>query len=335
MNLYEKLFGRVLMAPVGDEGGAGSGGADRGDNHVAPAEAAAPGAEQDGTTAEEDVKVATGEADEAEKTARDAAGKFVKKDKEDDGPMIPKSRFDAAVIKERERAEAAERRLAEIAARNGQIQRNADVSALQEQVRELRKQERMAVVDNDEEKAAALSEQADRINQAISDQRNGDITAAAKEQALEQIRWEFAIDGVTSAYPALDPKSDDFDQDLTDDVQDKMNGYVERERLSPSKAMLKAVKYIMDRQKPALATETETETGGKQGLTTTPVDRKSAAVAKNIDASNRQPASTKQAGADSDKHGQTAATPDAGDMTFEEFGALPESTKAKMRGDFV
>jgi hypothetical protein len=59
--------------------------------------------------------------------------------------------------------------------------------------------------------------------------------------------------------------------------------------------------------------------------------RKEAAVAKNLDAARRQPASTHLVGADSDKFGQTAKLPSAGDMTFEEFSALPEKTKAQYR----
>ena len=78
----------------------------------------------------------------------------------------------------------------------------------------------------------------------------------------------------------------------------------------------------------------ETEKGGLSRADKG-TDRKEAAVAKNLDAANRQPASTKKAGADSDKHGQTAPTPEADQMTYEEFSALPDSTKAKMRGDFV
>ena len=49
----------------------------------------------------------------------------------------------------------------------------------------------------------------------------------------------------------------------------------------------------------------------------------------------RQPASTKPVGADSDKHGQTKDIPEASQMTFAEFSALPDATKSKMRGDYV
>lgn len=119
---------------------------------------------------------------------------------------------------------------------------------------------------------------------------------------------------------------------VTDDVLDKQRGYIERERLSPSQALLKAVKYVMSRAQPPA--EKPEEKGGLSRADRG-TERKEAAVAKNVDAANRQPASTKKAGADSDKHGQTAPTPEADQMTYEEFSALPDSTKAKMRGDFV
>lgn len=335
MTLYQKLFGLNLMAPAGD--GEGGGGTDRGDDWTPTTPA--PVEEVVTTTVDDDVKVATGTTGEDEtppdEPARDQNGKFAKKDKVDEGASIPKSRFDSAVQKERERAEIAERRLAEFEKQQVDIQRNADVGKLETQVAELRAAERKALIDNDEEKAAALSTEADRLNRQIAIQQAGHMSAAAKDQALEGMRMELAVENIETNYPQLDENSDEFDQDLTDDVLDKQRGYMERERLSPSKALLKAVKYVMGRNAPA-TTAPETETG-KKGLSAAAkgTDRKAAAVGKNIDAASRQPASTKPVGADSDKHGQTGATPEAADMTPEEFAALPEATKAKMRGDFV
>lgn len=329
MNLYQKLFGLNLMDPAGDGTGGGAS-ADRGDDWT-PTTETPPAAAGTGETVEDDLKVATGEP-AVEEPARDAAGKFAPKAKSDEGATIPKARFDSAVQKERERAETAERLLAEATRVNNQIQRNADVSQLEAKVQELRAAERKATIDNDEEKAAQLSAEADRLNRQIAIQQAGDMTAAAKDAALESMRMELAVENIETNYPQLDENSEEFDQDLTDDVLDKQRGYMERERLSPSKALLKAVKYVMGRQAPAAATEP-----AKTGLSAASKgqDRKSAAVAKNLDAAARQPASTKPVGADSDKHGQTKDIPEASQMTFAEFSALPDATKAKMRGDYV
>lgn len=329
MTLYQKLFGLNLMNPAGDGTGGGAS-ADRGDDwtpttEVPPAET--PPAE----TVEDDLKVATGEP--PEEPARDAAGKFAPKPKGDEGATIPKARFDSAVQKERERAETAERLLAEATKANNQIQRNADVSQLETKVQELRAAERKATIDNDEEKAAQLSSEADRLNRQIAIQQAGDMTAAAKDNALESMRMELAVENIEANYPQLDENSEEFDQDITDDVLDKQRGYMERERLSPSKALLKAVKYVMGRQAPVAAAEEPVKTG--LSAASKGQDRKTAAVAKNLDAAARQPASTKPVGADSDKHGQTKDIPEASQMTFAEFSALPDATKSKMRGDYV
>lgn len=335
MSLYQKLFGRVFMAPAGAEEFTSSGD-DRGDNHVPDdASAAEAAAAKAAETIEDDVKLATGETDEEvveEDPPRAADGKFAKKEKTE-GAMIPKSRFDEQVGKERAGREAAERRAAELERAQGQIVRNADLVKVAAQVAALRKQERQAVVDGDEEKAAQLSTEADRLNVLIATEQSKDMTNAAKEQVLENVRLEMTVERIEEKYPVLDEDSEDFDQDITDDVLDKQRGYMERERLSASKALAKAADYVMSR----LARTTTAPETAKTGLSAAAkgLDRKTAAVGKNIDAAKRQPASTKVLGVDSDKHGQTSETPEASDMTYEEFGALPESTKAKMRGDFV
>lgn len=337
MILYQKLFGRILLKPLDDEGGAGgAGGGDRGDSYTpetpVKAEGTGDGDDNDENGADDDLKTAMGD---KEDQPRDDKGKFAKKEKgEDDEPRIPKSRYDEQIRKEREARELAERKLAEIEQQRQQVARGADITKLEEQVRELRTQERKALISGDDEKAAQLSEQADRLNRQIAIEQTRDMTAAAKEQAREEIRMELTIERIETEYPQLDEKSEEFDQELTDDVLDKQRGYMERERLSPSQALLKAVKYVMSRTKPVTEEKQEAEKGGLSRADKG-TDRKEAAVAKNLDAANRQPASTKKAGADSDKHGQTAPTPEAEQLTYEEFSALPDSTKAKMRGDFV
>lgn len=333
MNLYQKLFGLNLMDPAGDGTGGGGGTTDRGDDWTPTTETPPAAATTTEETVDDDVKVATGETETTE-PARDATGKFAPKPKTDEGAdyKIPKQEFDRRINKERERAETAERLLAEATRANNQIQRNADVTKLEAEVGELREQEHKALIQGDSAKARELAAEADRLNRQIAIQQAGDMTAAAKDAALESMRMELAIENIETNYPQLDENSEEFDQDITDDVLDKQRGYMERERLSPSKALLKAVKYVMGRQAAPAATEP-----AKTGLSAASkgLDRKAAAVAKNLDAAARQPASTKPVGADSDKHGQTKDIPEASQMTFAEFSALPDATKAKMRGDFV
>lgn len=320
MNLNKFLFRRKMSA-ADDNGSAGT---DRGDDFVLtePIEPEVPAGELEALPEPE----AT--VDEA---PRAADGKFTKKDKEDTGPLIPKARFDAQLSKERERAEAAERRAEELERAAAQVTRNLDIEKAVADVAALRKDERKALLDGDEDKAAQISAQADRLNRQIAIAESGQMTGQAKDQALEDMRFELTLERMEEKYPMLRVGDEAYDQDLIDDILDKQVGLIERQRLSPSKALAKAVESVMARvQAPAPA-------GEKAGLAAaqTGEPRKSAAVAKNLDAAARQPGSLKEAGLDSDKAGQTKATPSASDMTFEEFEALPEATRAKMRGDFA
>lgn len=325
MTLFQKLFGLKPMGPAGDSDGGGGGVVDRGDDFQSTEADVVTTPE---TTDEDDLKLATGEED----PPRDETGKFAKKEKDPEGATIPKSRFDSAVQKERERAEIAERKLAELAAQNGQVQRDKSFEAAFEEVKELRAQERKAMIQGDDEKAAALSEQADRLTFKLASASANDKAEAARSMALDDMRLEVALDNIEATYPELDENSPEFNQEVSDDVVDKQRGYMEREHLPRAKALLKAVNYVMGKRT-AAAPEAAPAAGLRAA--TTGQDRKTAAVTKNLAAAGRQPASTKPLGADSDKHGQTAPMPDASQMSFSDFSALPEATKAKMRGDFV
>lgn len=312
MNLrMQSLFKRLLDAA--DDNGS-SGGVDRGDDFkpTSAAEVVVEGPVEEIVPADEP------EVEIKPEPPRDDAGKF-----------IPKTRFDDAVGKERSRAEAAERRLAEIEQQQASLNRSVDIDKAAQDVAELRKMERAALLDGNEEKAASLSAQADLLNRRIAIAEAGHMSSQDKAQALEDMRMELTIERMEEKYPVLNSESEAFDQDIVDDILDKQQGIMQRERLSPSKALAKAVESIMRRATP--------EAGEKTGLSAAQggVDRKAAAVAKNVSAAKAQPGSLKNAGIDSDKAGNNAPTPDAADMTYEEFNALPESTRAKMRGDFV
>jgi hypothetical protein len=329
MNLkLHALFARLMDAADDGTGGSAGGGdaaaIARGDIIVNPS-TQEEGVEPVSATAEELA------AEELAKPRDPETGKFAKKEKDtDSGPMIPKTRFDEQLGKERAGREAAERRAAELEASIGKVQRNLDVEKAVADVAALRKAERAALLDGNEDKAAELSSQADNLNRQIAIAESGHLTGQAKDQALEDIRMEMTVERMEEKYPQLVAGSEDYDQELVDDILDKQDGLIRRERLSPSKALARAVEYIMDRTKPAASDE-------KVGLgaAKTSEDRKAAAVAKNLDAAARQPGKTSAAGLDSDKAGKTTDVPNAKDMSAEAYNALPEETRARMRGDII
>lgn len=319
MALYQKLFG-VLRSEFDD--GSDLSGADRGDN-LPDDEAPAPAAEAAEAAEEPAAEEPAAEAEEDE-PARDDKGRFAKKDE----PRIPKSRFDEAVAKERQAREAAEARLREIEAAQAQVRRTEDVEKIEAQVAELEKQHQRLLIDGEVEKAAEIASQIRRTERQIQIAEAQNMTAAAKEQAREEIRMELTIEKLESEYPVLSPENENYDPELVEFILAKQRGLMERERMSPSKALARATTEVMKRfGAPAPAAESK-------GLTQKVEDRKQAQVKKNLDAAARQPASTKEVGFDSDKAGEKAL-PDVSKMSYEEFDALPESTKAKLRGDYV
>lgn len=350
MNMYRILFGR-LMAPETED--AAGGAPDRGDVFAPPAPDAADAdtGETQNEAQNEDIDGKAGDGasgdggagtDDGEQP-RDAKGKFTAKPKNDeDDPKIPKRRFDEQLAKERQRAEAAERRAAEYEAEMAKNRTSADIKELETKVVDLRKLERKALIDGNEDKAAELSAEADRLNRQIAIAEAQQLSGKTSEQMAESIRFETTLERIEEVHPELRYGDPAYDQDLVDDVLDKQAGLMARLNLSPSRAMAQAAETIMERYhagKPTQQGENvnaddEKAAGLAAGAAKT-AERKAAAVVRNIDAAKRQPGSLKDTGLDSDKAGQSKSLPNVNDLTYEEFNALPQSTRAKMRGDFA
>ena len=336
-----KFLSPYLQNEAGDgtEGGAGGGAADRGDAiedlpSSSEKEAAAKAADAQGN---EDLKAleeekAAAAAAAAEEAARDEKGRFTKKD--DKEPSVPKHRFDEAVGKEREAREAAERRAAEAEAKLKQEAKNEDVAKMEEAVEKLEQQHAKLLLDGEADKAAAVMKQIRQSERAIARLETESTASAATERAVEQVRMESTIARLQADYPTFNPESESFDQDLVDIVLAEQQRLIQTQRMLPSAALATAAKKIMDKFAPK---NDKVDDGDTKGLAAakTADDRKAKQVAKNLDTDKRQAPSLKESGADSDKHGQTKTDVDVNKLTSEEFNALPESTKAKLRGDFA
>ena len=286
--------------------------------------------------AEQDAKDVLGKGDEqpeddtrANDPPRDDKGRFAEKD-----ASIPKARFDAAVNKEREAREAAEQRLAalekQIAESTKQVEQSQHISELEAQSEELTAQHAQLLVDGEVEKAVAVMKQIRQIDRQIVKAEQSVETQRTTAATLESEKVDLAIAQLESDHPVLNPDSELFDARLANFVLSEQRRLISEQGMTPSKALLKAGKDIVES---FVSPKTE-EKPEKQGLKNDS-DRKKEQVSKNLDASKRQPATMKDVGLDSDKAGASSSTPDINQLTREEFDALPESTKARMRGDFV
>lgn len=250
--------------------------------------------------------------------------------RDDKGYVVPKARFDEAVKKERERREAAERQVSELQKQMQSVSRAADTVDLEKQLVELRKQDRRAIMDGDEEKSIALAAQIDRINRQIIIQESQSMSSQASEEARESIRVEMAIEKLEEAYPVLKEGSETFDQGLVDLVLAAQSQLIARDRMPPSQALIKATNDIMVRFQPAAKAD-DKPAGGLAGAKG--ADRTQAAKAKNVDAALRTPPDTRDVGIDTDKAGMKGGQPIL--ETVDDLKAIPAATLKRMRGDLV
>jgi hypothetical protein len=254
------------------------------------------------------------------------------KTEEDTKPrFIPLNRHEKVLEKEREARVAAERKVADLQAQLKQVDASADVKKLEGEINELEKQHGKLLIDGDHEKAAELMAQIRMKERVIQTQEAANMTEKARAQAREDIRMDMAIDSLKTTYPALNEDNEEtYDQEKVDDVLDWQEVYMKR-GMDASAALVKAAAKVMSiAEKPTdqPAPEPEGLAAGKKKVD----DRKTEAVARNVAAAKAQPPSTKEVGIDSDKAGIINKV-DVSRLSQEEFAALPEATKASLRGD--
>ena len=291
--------------------------ADRGDNLVDP------------VVENDDVTIETPEVPETPETKVETP-EAKTPERDDSGRFIPKGRFDEAVSKERAARETAERKLAELQSSLRQVDRNADTAKLETEIVGLEQQHSKLLLDGDHERAAALMTQIRLKERTISIQEATHLSAQAKNEAREEVRMDAAIDSLETNYNVLNPNHESFDQELIDFVLSVKDNLILTERLSPSAALVKAAQKVMAKMapkaaEPAAAKGLGAAKGGAQ-------DRKKTQLDKNLDTIKKQPADLKDVGIDSDQVGIKGDV-DVTKLTYDEFSALPASTKARLRGD--
>lgn len=311
---------------------------DRGDSLVSPeAEKAEPEHDDkvgdvfpdkvDDKAAAESEEVDEEDDEKVEEKPRDDKGRFEAK--------IPKSRFDEAVGKEREAREAAEKRAAELerklqagereAVRTEQIEAiEASIAAMEEKHAEL-------LLDGNGKDAAKVMKEIRMAERQIATAEAESRASAQINQRLEAQKFDTVVARIEADHPQFNPESESYDADLVELVLSKQNALMRVEGLTPSQAMDNAAKYVAERfLKQAEQVKEEPKGLGKKQVE----DRKEEQVRKNLETQKRQPASMKESGIDSDKAGKTSDI-DIGNLTVDEFAALPEATKAKLRGDYI
>ena len=230
--------------------------------------------------------------------------------------MIPKRRLDDVVAKQRKaEQEAAELRkeLAEALAKAEAIPA-IDILALSKQRSE-------ATLDGDLEKAAQIDKQ---IYEASKQVAAEPIDMEALESRVEaKMELKATLTSVFEEYPQLDTDSDSFDEELNSEALVFQSAYL-HQGYSPAEAVRRAANAAIRVVRPELLAATEAPKVAAKARKTN--------VKGNVDASNAQPPKMTQG----ESGGKTSSEMiDITKLTDEEFDALPEATRARMRGDLV
>lgn len=339
--LMMKLLGQVYRAPEDDGAGGGGGAADRGDDYVPDDKGAADdkgavdgkGAaggndDQEGQDDQGDQDDQDGDDDDDQPRNKD--GKFAKKG--DKGVMIPKARFDEVNRKAREREAAMQARIAELEKASAREVQQQDTAKLEQEVEDLEEQYQKFLDDGETAKAKDIMRQIRLKERQIVTMEAEHKSDRARTMAIEQLKFDTLVEKLEAEYPLLNPDHDDFDQEKVDEVVFLRQSF-EKGGLSSTAALAKAVKYVLG-DAPKKDDAKDDRRG--MGSDTSKVDaRRQKQLEKNIDVAKKQPSKMDAAGVDSNKKGGGIDDKAISDMSEEDFNALPEATKARLRGDFV
>jgi hypothetical protein len=323
MPLWKQALLRRYQAPAGDDGSdtGGTDVVDRGDDFT-PTEGDADDIDPDNPDGE--LKKPAAKA-EPEAKAED--------DKPKKGGAIPLDRHKEILEKEREARKELEARLANFEKGTKVAAINEDLTKMEDKVLAMEKQYNKLLADGDVDKAADVMTQIRRAERDIVEAKADMKIQASVAQATEAARYNIALERVEDAYPALNPDSDEFNNELLMDVAD-MKALFQGRGMTPTEALQKAVKRIMGA--PQTRTQaTATEVAPRVSEADVAAERKKGAVSKTADAVTRQPPSTANVGMDSDKAGGGLTSKDVMKMSQEDFMKLSEEQIARLRGDAI
>lgn len=339
MNLLLQKMMKRLHTPADGEGNDLPGGGDYGDDFTATEEspsASAPADEDQGQEGQEGEEAAGDDLRAAADEVLD--GKEDKKDtgtpKTGKGKFIPLDRHEKLLKKERARREEVEAQLAQSRAGREMAKVNDSLDQIESELVEMEARYNDMLAEGDTKGAAQMMTSIRRKNAELNSLTAAQRDAEVMARAVEKVRYDEALDRIEEAYPQLDSTSDEFDEDLLQDVSDMMQAGIRR-GLSATKALQRAVSRIMGAE----------TSGQKRATTTTPrvdesevandlaAERRGEAVKRNLDASKRTPPATHRTAAGNDAAGGALTAKAVMQMSEADFEKLDEKDLARLRGD--
>lgn len=232
--------------------------------------------------------------------------------KEEKPHMLPKYRYDEVNAKRRAleiENESLKQQLAQNKPPEPEPEPEFDFGAQQ-------KAEYEAILDGDIEKAANIRAEIDAARIEVLRKEMATTSSQVVEETQEEAQFNQTVDQLQKTFPIFDPNHDDFNDQLTQEAL-VLRDSLTNQGIPKAAALVRAVRYTLSANRPDLLQPMKED---KQEPNTAPKTRQAA---------RQQPADLEGSG---NKERDTDS-PDVTTMTEEEFDALPESVKRRLRGD--
>lgn len=277
----------------------------------------------------DDVQLEEGEAVEPEEAEVEPEEEVVAEEKEpeevDDDPKIPKSRLDEVLEqrrKEKERADRLEKQLEDMVEKKKEPEPEPFDYVAKE------KESYDAFLEGDTEKYSAIQQEIREAQKAELQREAKRIAAEGDQQVQDNLTFEETGEKIEAEYPALVRDGKEFNEDAYNDCMDLYVGYVNTGRYSRAEALQMAADKAVKIH--ALTKAGDTSLADDADGKVVNFEKKKPDVKKKKEIADKQPP-MKESGAD--REGEP--TIDVASMSDEEFAALPEATKRRLRGDVM
>lgn len=253
-------------------------------------------------------------------------------ERDEKGRFIPKHRFDLRTRQLRQ----AEDELKQLRAENATLKivpTQAPVAVdLSAQLSELDEKIFTARKDGDLDAERRLVAESRKVQQAHFDAQLSEARSQSSSEAVERVSIDGLINELEAAHPALDPGSESFSKEVTDELVELWEAY-EARGYSKENALLKAATVLLREVAPAEKAEAAKPAGeAEEAELADP--RRAADVRRNVKTVQKSPPDLDAAGGlDSDKAGLRNDV-DPLKLSEADLAALPLSVKQRLRGDF-
>jgi len=238
-------------------------------------------------------------------------------------PMVPKSRLDEVLAKNKKM----QKQLDDIEQKQAETQAAApqyDFDIKEQEYQQL-------ILDGESSRAVQLRTEmrAAEKEQLIFEMQSQMGQTVQQDRAAQELQAK-AIE-IAETFPMLNETSPEFNEDLTREVSELRDAFIVQ-GYEPADSLAKATEYTLAAKHPELlqGSEDVAAVQTKKQNDAVVQKRKTTTVRKKLDASKSQPPKMKGEGT-ANRKGKMA---DINVLSDDEFGALPDDTLKRMRGDF-